>query len=63
MARLPSEIVGDTVRYRTANQFEARFWIVGRYKGVGQQDELLGFLAGVAADGMFNDQEIEALSQ
>jgi hypothetical protein len=32
-------------------------------KGIGQKDELLGFLAGVAADGMFNDQEIEALSQ
>jgi len=32
-------------------------------KGVSQKDELLGFLAGVAADGMPNDQEIEALSQ
>jgi NAD-dependent DNA ligase len=32
-------------------------------KGVGQKDELLGFLAGVASDGMLNDQEIEALSQ
>ena len=32
-------------------------------KGVGQQDELLSFLAGVAVDGMLNDQEVEALSQ
>ncbi|MFT6402394.1 MAG: NAD-dependent DNA ligase [Pseudohongiellaceae bacterium] len=32
-------------------------------KGIGQKDELLGFLAGVASDGMLNDQEIKALSQ
>lgn len=31
-------------------------------KGVGQKDELLGFLAGVASDGVLNDQEVEALS-
>lgn len=32
-------------------------------KGVGQKDELLGFLAGVASDGVLNDQEIGALSE
>jgi NAD-dependent DNA ligase len=31
-------------------------------KGVGQKDELLGFLNGVASDGVLNNQEVEALS-
>lgn len=32
-------------------------------KGVGQKDELIGFLTGVASDGVLNDQEVEALSR
>lgn len=31
-------------------------------KGVGQKDELLGFLGGVASDGVLNDREVTALS-
>lgn len=31
-------------------------------KGVGQVDELVGFLTGVASDGVLNDQEVDALS-
>lgn len=32
-------------------------------KGVGQKDELIGFLVGVASDGVLNDKEVAALSQ
>ena len=36
--------------------------VLSEAKGVGQKGELLGFLNGVASDGVLNDQEVEALS-
>jgi NAD-dependent DNA ligase len=36
--------------------------VLSEVKGVGQKDELLGFLNGVASDGVLNNQEVEALS-